>query len=173
MPAVDGMLIEWEGRPALRFERTLRAAPDRVWVALTQADEHAAWHPSPFDLEAEVGGAVRYHGDDLENGTVLVLDPGTRLSYTWGEDDLHWELAPNGTGTTLTLTHVFDDRLKAARDGAGWHVCLDQLEVAVDASPAHGGDERWAELNGEYEQKFGIDPSEATPVPADHTPGRV
>lgn len=173
MPAVDGTLIEWEGRPALRFERTLKAAPDRVWTALTEADEHTAWHPSPFELEAEVGGTVRYRADHLDDGTVLALDPGTRLAYTWGDDDLHWELAPSGSGTRLTLTHVFDDRLKAARDGAGWHVCLDRLQVAVDDAPSQDGDDRWSELNGEYQEKFGIDPAEATPVPAAHTPGKV
>lgn len=173
MPAVDGTLIEVEGRPALRFERVLNAAPARVWRALTEPAEHETWHPSPFDLEPRVGGSVKYRGEDLDDGTVLEFQPESALAYTWGEDDLHWELEPQGSGTLLTLTHVFDDRLKAARDGAGWHVCLDRLDRAVDGDDAGDGPRAWDDLNREYQGKFGIDPSEATPVPAGHEPGKV
>lgn len=172
MPAIDGTLIEWEGRPALRFERTLKASPERVWSALTDADDMAAWHPNPFDLEAQAGGAVRYRGG-LDDGAVIAIEPITRFAYTWGDDDLHWELTPSGTGTQLILTHVFDDRLKAARDGAGWDLCLDQLRHAVDAAPLEYGDGCWEQLNASYQEKFGIDPAEATPVPADHVAGEV
>jgi hypothetical protein len=35
-------------------------------------------------------------------------------------------------GTPLVLTHTFDDRLKSARDAAGWHLCLDALELSID-----------------------------------------
>ncbi len=36
------------------------------------------------------------------------------------------ELQADGAGTLLTLTDTFDDLGKAARDGAGWHECLDR-----------------------------------------------
>jgi hypothetical protein len=71
----------------------------------------------------------------------------------------------------LTLEHSFADRFKAARDGAGWHICLTALEALVDGgelpergSPQHlpGG---WSELNADYQRRFGIAPEQATPVP--------
>jgi hypothetical protein len=41
----------------------------------------------------------------------------------------------------LVLTHTFDDRFKAARDAAGWHVCVDGLSATLDgAQPPHGDD---------------------------------
>lgn len=43
------------GRTVIRFERLLRHSPERVWSWLTKADELAAWHPSPFELEPRAG----------------------------------------------------------------------------------------------------------------------
>lgn len=55
------------------------------------------------------------------------------------------EYVESGHGCLLILIHRFDDRLKAARDGAGWHVCPDSLASALDGAidpPAHGPDIR-------------------------------
>jgi hypothetical protein len=72
----------------------------------------------------------------------------------------------------LVLTHTFDDRFKAARDGAGWHICLSWLARFLDGAATRRGDDiegvprDWRELNREYEQRFGIKAEEATPPPA-------
>src|ERR671934_28515 len=81
-----------------------------------------------------------------------------------GDDLLRWELEPKGDGCRLVLLHIFDDRFKAARDAAGWHLCLDALETRLaGASPGAPTGERaipggWPELNAAYEQRFGIPP---------------
>ena len=46
------------------------------------------------------------------------------------------ELEASGGGTLLRFTHAFDDRDRASRDAAGWHVCLDELEKRVAGEPA-------------------------------------
>jgi uncharacterized protein YndB with AHSA1/START domain len=172
--APDAILQDQEGRSALRFERTLSHPPDRVWRALTESDEHRSWHPTPFELEPVVGGKVTYlEGGDAElpDGEVVEYDPPHRLAYTWDEDVLRWELRADGDGCVLVLTHTFDDRFKAARDAAGWHVCLDALEATLEGHrPPHGdGGERlpsgWRELNSAYENRFGIPTEKATPPP--------
>jgi Activator of Hsp90 ATPase homolog 1-like protein len=59
---------------------------------------------------------------------VLELDPPRRLTFTWGEERLRFELEPVGEDRTrLRLTHFLSSREQAARDAAGWHVCLDRL----------------------------------------------
>jgi hypothetical protein len=69
----------------------------------------------------------------------------------------------------LRLTHSFDDRFKAARDAAGWHLCLQQLADSLDAAgrsqtgPRPPGD--WQSLNADYERRFGIAHEQATPPP--------
>ena len=131
----DAILTDQHGRAVLRFERALRHPPDRVWAALTEPAEHCSWHPTPFELEPEVGGRVSYlpGGDapEMPAGEVTEYEPPRVLAHTWDEDLLRWELRPDGDGCLLVLTHTFDDRFKAARDAAGWHVCLDALAATL------------------------------------------
>jgi uncharacterized protein YndB with AHSA1/START domain len=169
----DAILQDEQGRAVLRFERTLRHSPERVWRALTESDELSGWHPSPFELEPSVGGTVRYlevsEAPEMPDGEVTEYDPPRVLAHTWGEDQLRWELRPHDDGCLLILTHAFDDRFKAARDAAGWHLCLDALASMLDAGEAERDTRRipegWPELNRAYEERFGIPPEKATPPP--------
>ena len=183
MPDKYAQLQEVDGRPALRFERVLPHPPERVWTALTDTDEMFAWHPTPASFEPRVGGRVTWHPDghvaDMPDCEVTEWDPPRLLAYTWptletaNADHLRWELRPHDDGCVLTLVHTFDDRLKAARDGAGWHVCLDALATELAGAPrppGHDPDEPgpWTGLNAEYQGRFGISPEEATPPPTRH-----
>ena len=68
------------------------------------------------------------------------LDPPRRFSFLWGDDHLRIELEPDGDGCRLRFTHVLATREQAARDAAGWHVCLDRLAdlLSGDAGEAPG-----------------------------------
>jgi uncharacterized protein YndB with AHSA1/START domain len=176
MPA-DGhaVLKQLEGRFALCFERTLPHPPERVWRALTTHGELSEWHPTPFEIEPRAGGAIRFvpapGAPEMPDGQVLSFEPPRLLTHTWGEDELRWQLRANDGGCLLSLIHLFDDRFKAARDGAGWHLCLDALSASLagDTRPQRGSAPRltggWEELNSGYQQRFGISPEQATPIP--------
>jgi uncharacterized protein YndB with AHSA1/START domain len=176
MPAsADAILEDRDGRVVLRFERVLRHPPERVWTALTEVDDLRRWHPSPFELDARVGGVVAYLPPDgavFGQGEVIAYEPPRALAYTWGDDLLRWTLTPHDDGTLLVLEHTFDDRNKAARDAAGWDLCLDALHDTLDGStdtPAPTGDHAppagWGDLNRRYQERFGIAPEDATPPP--------
>ena len=176
MPASpDALLHDHEGRTMLRFERVLAHPPEIVWRALTEPGELAHWHPSPARFEPHAGGTVSYlpqRGKPMfPEGEVTEYDPPRVLAHTWGDDQLRWELEPRGDGCVLTLTHTFDDRFKAARDAAGWHLCLDALSTALEGEPQ--GQEpgvipaAWPDLNRAYERRFGIAPDQATPPPVE------
>jgi uncharacterized protein YndB with AHSA1/START domain len=174
----DGALIEVDGRPALRFERHLDHPVGRVWAALTETDDLKRWHPSPFELDARPGGAVTFlepeeeWGPDMPPATLVEFEPERVLAHAWGEDMLRWQLTPDGDGCRLVLLHTFDDRNKAARDGAGWHICLDGLEEVLAGTAEGTHDDRnppaWPELNAAYQRRFGISPDQATPPPSGH-----
>jgi uncharacterized protein YndB with AHSA1/START domain len=168
-------LREERGRHVLRFERLLSHPPARVWQALTSSDELARWHPTPFEFEPAVGGRVRFAAPpgvpDWPDGEVLEFDPPRTLSYTWGQDDLRWELQERPDGCLLILSHSFGDRFKAARDAAGWELCLVALGESLDGVPVPNTSgskqppDGWSELNRDYEERFDIAPERATPPP--------
>lgn len=140
-----GTYLEIDGRPAVRFERTYRHPPERVWAAITDPAELAHWFPSAMRMEAQVGGRIEFSDDPNmpdSRGTVLVLDPPRRLSYTWGRDEMRFELEPaTAGGCTLTMINVLEARNAAARNAAGWSVCLAGLDKLVEGAGA--GVEDW------------------------------
>ena len=172
--AADAIKQDHNGRTMLRFERVLGHPIERVWGALIEPPEQAAWHPTPFEIEPVLGGTIKYRPSAnipaMPDGEVLEYDPPHLLAHTWGEDLLRWELHPHQEGCLLVLTHTFDDHLKAARDAAGWHLCLDALRASLrdagEQSDHRGPTQPWRELNDEYEQRFGIPTDQATPPPA-------
>ncbi len=180
MPARGhAVLHDRDGHHALVFERRLAHPPQRVWQALVGYEELAQWHPTPFVLgesQPAAGEPVRYRplhaSPAMPHGRLLEFEPPRLLAYTWGDDQLRWELREDGSGCVLTLTHSFNDRFKAARDAAGWHLCLDALSSWLQGSsrPSRGATPRlpdgWCELNRDYQQRFGIPAAAATPPPA-------
>jgi len=57
------------------------------------------------------------------------------LEYSWGEQDLRWELEPTGDGgTRLTLWHNIDRRF-ISMGAAGWHICFDVLDRFLEGHP--------------------------------------
>ena len=95
--------------------------------------------------------------------TVKRADAPKLLEYSWGGNDIRWELEPLGSGTRLTLPHNIDRRF-ISMGAAGWHICLDVLDRLLAAEPIgrivandalkFGG---WQRLNAEYAQQFGVE----------------
>jgi len=107
-----GSYVEHDGRPAVRFQRTYDHSIARVWAAVTEPDDRT--------------------------GTVLAFEPPRYLAFTWGDDELHLHLEPVAEGCRLTLIDVLTERDEAARNGAGWHVCLDELTKRLDGIASDG-----------------------------------
>jgi uncharacterized protein YndB with AHSA1/START domain len=137
-----GSYVEYEGRPAVRFERTYAHPIDRVWQSVSEPDELAAWFPSKVSIEDRVGGTITFSGDaNIEDatGVVLAYDPPRRLAFTWGPDEVHFELtAVDDEHCRLVLINVLADRSAASRNAAGWNVCLAALQAGLDETPVDG-----------------------------------
>jgi uncharacterized protein YndB with AHSA1/START domain len=156
----DGQLEEIGGNWRLRFERRLPHPPEKVWRALTEPEHLEAWFPTTIEGELEVGAALRFSHRNADlpamEGEMLACEPPSLLEFRWGSDTLRFVLEPEGSGTTLTLVDTLEELGKAARDGAGWHVCLDQLGHHLEGSePPWTSAERWQEVHGSYVDEFG------------------
>lgn len=139
-----GSYVEHDGRPAVRFERVYAHPVERVWAAVTEPDELRHWFPSTIHLEQRAGGRVRFSGDPYtedSTGTVLAFEPLRHLAFTWGGDEVHLYVEPAPEGCRLTFIDVLGARDEAARNGAGWHVCLEELAkwlAGVTSDGPHG-----------------------------------
>ena len=160
---MHGTYAEAEGRQALRFERRLAHPVDVVWRAITEPGELAHWFPSAVTIDLRVGGAMRFEfeGHDMPamTGEVTELDPPRRLAFLWGDELLRFELEPadGGAATLLRFTHELSERDTAARNAAGWHVCLDRLaghlDGGDDAAPGAEPTPEWSALYDEYQAR--------------------
>ena len=112
-----------------------------VWRAVTDRDELRSWFPCDVIVDGgrwEVGAAITFPFppeviDMTLTGAVLEVDEPRVLAFTWGEETLRFELSPEQGGTRFVLV----DELPAgaaARNAAGWDVCLDRL-AGLDPAP--------------------------------------
>jgi uncharacterized protein YndB with AHSA1/START domain len=143
-----------DGRPAVRFTRTYDHPVDRVWQFVTEADELVHWFPSRAEIELRPGGTIKFSGDPaMEDtaGTVLAVDEPRHLSFEWGGDELHFDLeALDDKRTRFTLTNILTTENTAARNGAGWDVCLTALDARARGDhfegPHAGVNAPWEEV---------------------------
>jgi uncharacterized protein YndB with AHSA1/START domain len=151
-----------DGRWQLRFTRRLPHPPGKVWRALTEPEHLAAWFPTTVEGERAAGARLRFSFPNGEappiEGEMLVYEPPSVLEYRWGGDTLRFEVRPNGDGCVLTLLDTLEDRGKGARDAAGWHVCLDVLEIHLRGGEARPAlQTRWREVHPDYVARFGAE----------------
>ena len=160
-----GTLERAAERWRLRFTRRLSHPPDKVWRAITERDHLKMWFPQEIVGEWRVGASLRFvsqHGDF--DGEVVAFDPPRLVEFRWGTDTIRFEITPDGTGTIFTLLDTFDEAGKAARDAAGWHVCLDALERSLDGrgSEAPSG-QQWQDVHAVYVERLGPEASTIGP----------
>lgn len=140
-------------RPSLTLTRRLRAKPERVFAAWTQAAQLAQWFGPPnmkpasvqADLDVRIGGRyrisfVRDDGEYFEAGGIYrEIVPNERLVFSWAwhstperESLVTITLKPEGGGTLMIFHHAqfFDE---TARDNhqRGWSSFFDKLDAFV------------------------------------------
>ena len=151
-----------DGRWRLRFTRTLVHPQTKVWRAVTEPEQLARWFPTTIDGERAAGAPLRFTfpNDMAEpfDGEMLAYEPESAIEFRWGPDLVRIELRAVGEGTELTLLDTLEERGKAARDGAGWHTCLDALEAALAGEDeARAQMDTWAEVHPHYVESFGTE----------------
>jgi uncharacterized protein YndB with AHSA1/START domain len=166
----EGTLVTIDGKPALRFERRYRHPMERVWRAISDPGEMARWFPSNVEGERTVGAQLTFFDEEqraaareageptradgpMFRGTVVTYDPPKVFSFTWGGELLRFELLPDGDDTILVFTQVLSHQSVAARNGAGWHMCLTALDDLLDE--AVEGTVDWTDVYDDYVERIG------------------
>jgi uncharacterized protein YndB with AHSA1/START domain len=161
MQTIDGTLEQVDSRWRLRFRRRLAHPPEKVWRAIVEPEQRDRWFPQQIVGDWRIGSRLRFVSEfgDFE-GEVLAFEPPSLIEFRWGTDTIRVEVAPDGEGSLLTLLDMFDELGKAARDAAGWHVCLDALESALDGGK---GSADWQTAHARYVEAFGSEASTIGP----------
>ncbi|WP_241385689.1 SRPBCC family protein [Rhodococcus sp. CH91] len=159
----------YDGRVALRFERSFPYPPEKVWKVLTDPQHLRDWFPAVVEFELAPGATLEFRSTQEQTrrfslpeghtstGSVLTVRVGRILEYLWDSDVLHWELTPDGSGGCwLTLTHTTDDEEDALAHGAAWQAGFEVVEAQLAGRPVDWSCwDRAAELSAHYRRDSG------------------
>jgi len=150
--------------------RDIPHPPAKVWEALTNPEHLHEW--APFDADRNLGtvgttaklstvGAPTPHVTETQ---VKRADAPKVLEFSWGGQDIRWELEPLAGGCTRLTLWTNIDRRFISMGAAGWHICIDVLDRLLAGHPIGRitGPEAmrfagWQRLNAEYAKQFGVE----------------
>jgi uncharacterized protein YndB with AHSA1/START domain len=125
---------------SLVIEREVPHPPEKIWRALTQGPLIEEWLMKN-DFQPVVGHRFSFRStpvpgwDGLIDSEVLVIEPNSRLSYSWGTmgtmSVVTWTLTPTKAGTHVRMEQTgFRSEQDAAYKGAtyGWTKFIGQME---------------------------------------------
>ncbi len=113
---LEELAVRTKNEPIV-MERTLNAAVEKVWAALTDKDEMKKWYFDIPEFKPEQGLEFQFLAGE-ENNQYLHLCKVTaaiknrKIAYTWrydgyeGNSEVSFEFFPEGNKTRLKLTHV-------------------------------------------------------------------
>ena len=98
------------------IERVLNAPTEKVWKAITNADQMRRWYFDIAEFKPQAGFDFKFSAGPPEKKyvhlcTVTHVIPEKKLSYSWryedypGNSEVTFELYPEGEKTRLKLTH--------------------------------------------------------------------
>jgi uncharacterized protein YndB with AHSA1/START domain len=127
----------------LVIEREMPHSPEKIWRALTEGSLIEQWLMKN-DFEPVVEHRFSFRATPVPNwngiieSKVLVVEPHSRLSYSWASMGLEsvvvWILTPTEGGTHLRMEQSgFRSEEDAAYKGAkyGWQMFIGKLEGVV------------------------------------------
>lgn len=136
-----------------RYERHLQHPVAKVWSYLTENDKLKRWFSELEVNQLQEGGLIKF---DMRDGTfkelrILELRWQEVLAYTWGEDQVRFELYPEPDGCKLILIEKIRQLTDhSPKDLAGWHVCLEVIEDLLEGRTVQMRQERWSMLYPQY-----------------------
>ncbi|MFC5406490.1 SRPBCC family protein [Cohnella soli] len=148
-------LQQTKGGYVARFERHLKHSVEKVWSSLTENDKLKQWFSELEVDDLREGGVIKFN---MQDGTfkelkIIELRLHSVLEYTWGEDQVRFELYPESEGCRLVLIEKLNKITShTPKDLAGWHVCLDVVKALLDETTFGSRKSEWEKWYKEYTQ---------------------
>src|SRR5437868_7045040 len=152
--------------PQPSVSKHLRILRDAGFVEARVDAQRRLW--APFDADRNLGSIGPVKLSTVGTPTPQVSETSIKraeaprlLEYSWGDNDMRWELEPLAHGTRLTLWHNIGRKF-VSMGAAGWHICFDVLDHYLAGDPIGrivGADAMkfgaWQRLYAEYSEQFG------------------
>jgi uncharacterized protein YndB with AHSA1/START domain len=122
------------------FKVWIQASPERVYRALTQAEDLARWFVDQAEADPHVGGRLKLTWTGIGSGeyVFLKLVLGREVAISWEKGSkIMFRLSPHNAGTFIELTLVavpFADKELDCYTAmvAGWAANLCKLKCVVE-----------------------------------------
>lgn len=137
------------------FERLLTQSVEEVWSMLTVNEKLVQWFPELEVKDLQASGTVKFNMPDGSTIDMTITDFKmlSILEYTWGEDQVRFELHPQSDGTLLILKERINKVTNhTPKDLAGWHVCLDVIVAILDGRQVESRKQEWEKWYKKYVQ---------------------
>jgi activator of HSP90 ATPase len=115
-------------RSELHYKVEYKASPQRIYEALLDSKQFAAFTGLPAEIDAKVGGAASMFGGMIVARNIELV-PNQRIVQAWRP--AHWEaglysivrfeMTPHGAGSFLILDHTGFPEANADSLDQGWH----------------------------------------------------
>lgn len=125
-------------------EIRIEARPEDVFPYFTDPSKMTRWMGIDCKLDATPGGSLRIdvNGTNVAGGHFVVVEPPTRLVFTWGWEGademppgsttIEVQLTPDGDATIVRLTHKdLPTPQQVESHAAGWGHFLSRLALAA------------------------------------------
>ncbi len=131
-------------RVRLDFDRVVDAPIERVWRALVEPAEAAAWW-GVASVTVEPGARYLLHGGTMPpGGPITAWDPPRLLAFEWNRDEtdtpqvITFRLEADGERTRLHFSHEGLLPHWSEQVLPGWHAVLVALEATIAGEPYDG-----------------------------------
>lgn len=137
------------------YERELAHESHKVWSMLADNSQLKLWFDELRIAEPGVGGKLVFDMGDgsIEELSITDYEEGRVLAFEWWVDHVRFEVEEvNGEKSVLRLIETIERITdQTAKDLAGWHVCLDVIEVILNDEKIDR-DSEWQHWHEEYKR---------------------
>lgn len=140
------------------FGRRFESSVDAVWSTLTQNDKLQQWMPNLEIVDLRKNGTMKFHMNDGTGNSfeIAILDFQEQVywQFEWGDGSVRFELESAENGCVLLLKEFIPAlNNHIPKDLAGWQVCLEMFQAALDGNPIDFPKESWKAHYEEYQKR--------------------
>ncbi len=142
-------------RKSVKLTREYPLGDWALWKFLAEEHLIKQWFPGSYTFEPWDGGILNFHTEDptdAEGAVVIQYEAPHHFSFTWGGNEVDYQVESlDDSHVRFTLTDTLEQGDQAARNAAGWELCLNNLDrIVAGEAPTEFSWDEWREYYNAY-----------------------